>query len=105
MYAIVQTGGKQLKLAPKDVVDVEKLETPVGEQVELGSVLMVRTDGDEDARVGTPFVEGAKVVCKVLAQGRGKKIRGFTFKPKKGERRRFGHRQSFTKLLVEEIQA
>ena len=103
MYAVVHTGGKQVRVAPKDVVDVEKLEIAVGEQVTLDRVLMIRTD--DATRVGTPFVEGAKVVCRVLAQGRGEKIRGFTFKAKKNIRRRFGHRQSFTKLLVEEIQA
>ena len=103
MYAVVHTGGKQVRVAPNDVVDVEKLETAVGEQVTLDRVLMVRT---EDAtRVGTPFVEGAKVVCRVLEQGRGEKIRGFTYKPKKNIRRRFGHRQAYTKLLVEEILA
>jgi large subunit ribosomal protein L21 len=103
MYAVVHTGGKQVRVGPKDVVNVEKLETPVGEQVTLDRVLMIRTD--DATRVGTPFVEGAKVVCRVLAQGRGPKIRGFTFKAKKNVRRRFGHRQSYTKLLVEEIQA
>ncbi|MDH7569611.1 MAG: 50S ribosomal protein L21 [Armatimonadota bacterium] len=102
MYAVVHTGGKQMRVAPNDVVNVEKLPTPVGEVVELDRVLMVRTE--EDVRIGTPFVEGAKVVCKVLAQGRGPKIRGFTYKPKKNERRRFGHRQSYTRLLVQEIQ-
>ena len=104
MYAIVHTGGKQVRVAPNEIVRVEKLDTPVGEQVELDRVLMVRSD-DEEARVGTPYVEGAKVVCKVLAQERGKKIRGFTYKPKKNVHRRFGHRQSLTKLLVQEIQA
>ena len=101
MYAIVHTGGKQVRVALNDVVSVEKLEKEVGEQVELGSVLMIRTD--DDVRIGTPYVEGAKVVCQVLSQGRGKKIRGFTFKAKKNERRRFGHRQAFTKLKVLEI--
>ncbi len=102
MYAIVHTGGKQVRVAPNDVVDVEKLDTPVGQEVRLEQVLMLRTDAD--VRVGDPYVPGVAVVCEVLQQGRGKKIRGFTFKAKKNERRRFGHRQSFTKLRVREIQ-
>lgn len=103
MYAVVHSGGKQVRVAPNDVVQVEKLEASVGDQVTLDQVLMVRTD--DGTRLGTPFVEGARVVCKVLAQGRGPKIRGFTYKPKKNVRRRYGHRQSFTQLLVQEIQA
>lgn len=101
MYAVVQTGGKQVRVAPKEVVAVEKLDAREGEAVVLDQVLMVRTDAN--TRIGTPFVEGAKVVCKVLAHDRGKKIRGFIYKPKKNERRRFGHRQWFTRLRVEEI--
>lgn len=104
MYAIVHTGGKQVRVSPDEFVNVEKLEVPVGEQVELDQVLMVQSDSGE-TRIGTPLVEGAKVVCQVIAQGRGKKIRGYTFKPKKNIHRRFGHRQSFTKLQVKEIQA
>ncbi|NLC57630.1 MAG: 50S ribosomal protein L21 [Armatimonadetes bacterium] len=103
MYAVVHSGGKQVRVAPNEVVDVEKLDAPVGEQVTLDQVTMIRTD--DGTRLGTPFVEGAKVVCKVLAQGQGEKIRGFTYKAKKNIRRRFGHRQPFTKLLVQEIQA
>lgn len=102
MYAVVHTGGKQVRVAPNDVVNVEKLEAAIGDEIALERVLMVRTD--EETRIGTPFVDGAKVRCKVVAQGKGKKIRGFTFKAKKNERRRFGHRQQYTRLLIQEIQ-
>ncbi|MHB1420431.1 MAG: 50S ribosomal protein L21 [Bacillota bacterium] len=103
MYAIVETGGKQYKVAQGDVINVEKLDAAPGETVEIGRVLAVGT-GDE-LRVGSPVVEGAKVVFKVLEQGKGKKIIIFKYKAKKNYRRKQGHRQPFSKVIVEEIQA
>ena len=101
MYAIVEAGGKQYRVEKDSVIAVEKLEAQVGDKVELDRVLLVNQDGD--LQVGTPVVEGAKVVCQVLEQGRGPKIRVFTYKAKKNYSRRIGHRQSYSRLLVEDI--
>ena len=103
MYAVVRTGGKQVRIQPGQVVRVEKLDGAVGESVELSEVLMV--GGEGDARVGTPLVEGARVVTTITEQGRGKKVRLFKLKRRKGYRRKQGHRQAYTALKVESIEA
>lgn len=101
MYAIVKTGGKQYTVRENDVVQIEKLDIPAGEEVVLDNVLFI---GDEKGNmIGTPVVEGAKVTGKVVAHGQAKKIIGFTFKPKKNEHGRYGHRQKFTRVLIEKI--
>ncbi len=102
MFVIVETGGKQYKLKEKDRVKVEKLEVPEGSEVELDKVLMV---AGEEVKVGAPYVEGAKVVAKVLRHGRGPKIIGMKFKRRKNYRRKYGHRQWFTELEILEIKA
>jgi len=101
VYAIVRSGGKQYKVAPQTVFSVEKLDVPVGTEHVLDDVLLVADD--QRVTVGTPRVPGAAVVVKVLDQYRGKKIRGFTYKPKKNVRRRYGHRQYLTRLEVVDI--
>lgn len=103
MYAVVRTGGKQLRVAPGDVVEVEKIEAGPGEVVELSEVLLV--SGEKGTTVGTPTVPNAKVLCEVLAHGRGKKIVVFKYKRRKNYRRKIGHRQPFVRLAVKEIQA
>lgn len=103
MYAVVTTGGKQYKVQEGDVLFVEKLEAEVESVVELTEVLAVSKDGE--IKVGTPVVEGAKVVAKVLAQGKAKKVVVFKYKPKKDYRRKNGHRQPYTKLVIEKIEA
>ena len=103
MYAIVKTGGKQYKVVEGKNIVVEKLEGSEDGTVELLEVLFV--SGEEGGRFGTPNVEGAKVVAKIIEQFRGKKINGFTFKPKKNIRHRYGHRQSQTRLHIESIVA
>jgi large subunit ribosomal protein L21 len=102
MYAIVATGGKQYKVAPGDTFYVEKLAVNPGDRVELDQVLTVVKD-DGQVLIGTPLVDGAKVVTKVVEQGKGPKIRVFKYKNKVNYRRRQGHRQPFTRLTVEEI--
>lgn len=102
MYAIIQTGGKQYRVQEGDVLRVEKLEAEAGQTVELTSVLAVAKDGR--LNVGTPLVDGAKAVLKVLEHGKGKKVIVFKYKPKKNYRRKQGHRQPFTKVVVEKIQ-
>lgn len=103
MYAIVETGGKQYKVSEGSEIDVEKIDADVDAEVELDRVLLVRKD--DEVIVGTPVVEGARVVGRVRMQGRGPKIRVFKYKPKKGYRRRLGHRQAFTRLRIEKIEA
>lgn len=101
MYAIVKTGGKQYRAEPGSMLMVEKIEAEPGATVEFNEVLMVRTD--DGVKVGAPHVAGAKVIAKVVRQGRGRKIIGFKYKAKKNERKRFGHRQAQTWLRVSEI--
>ncbi len=101
MYAIIETGGKQYRVQEGDVIRVEKLAAEAGETVEVDRVLAVVSDGD--VRIGTPVVNGAKVVLKVLENGKGKKIIVFKYKPKKNYRRKQGHRQPFSKVVVEKI--
>ena len=103
MYAIIKTGGKQYKVSEGDVITVEKLAAAEGEAVTFDEVLTVVNDAD--VKVGKPVVEGAKVTGKVEAQGKGKKIRIFKYNPKKGYRKRQGHRQPFTKVTIEKIEA
>ena len=103
MYAIIKTGGKQYKVQEGKNIVVEKLDGDADATVELTEVLFV--SGDDGGRYGAPTVEGAKVVATIVEQFRGKKINGFTFKPKKNIRHRYGHRQSQTRLRIESIVA
>lgn len=101
MYAIIETGGKQYRVSPGDVIEVERLDAEPGGEVAIERVLAV---GEGEAlRVGEPLVEGAAVTARVLGHGRGRKIRGFKYKPKVNYRRRFGHRQPFTRLRIESV--
>ncbi|HHY36785.1 MAG TPA: 50S ribosomal protein L21 [Firmicutes bacterium] len=101
MYAIIETGGKQYKVQPGDVVFVEKLPAEVGGKVEFDRVLALKQD--DKLQVGTPYVEGARVVAKVLEHDKHKKILVFKYKAKSNYRRRYGHRQPFTRVQIEEI--
>ena len=102
MYAVVRTGGKQHKVAPGDLIRVEKLPGEIGDKIELGEVLL--TAGD-DVRIGTPLVEGAKVVGTNTDQARGPKIVVFKLKRRKNYSRKQGHRQSYTEIRVDGIEA
>ncbi|WP_160685715.1 50S ribosomal protein L21 [Clostridium sp. C2-6-12] len=103
MYAVLATGGKQYRVQEGDVIYVEKLNADVDSTVELNEVLAVGTE--DGIKVGTPVVEGAKVVAKVAAQGKAKKVVVFKYKSKKDYRRKNGHRQPYTKLVIEKIEA
>ena len=103
MYAVLATGGKQYRVQEGDVIYVEKLIADVDSTVELNEVLAVETEGG--IKIGTPVVEGAKVVAKVVAQGKAKKVIVFKYKSKKDYRRKNGHRQPYTKLVIEKIEA
>jgi large subunit ribosomal protein L21 len=102
MYAVVRTGGKQVRVSPGDAVWVEKLPGEVGETVELSEVLLV--GGEGDTRVGTPTLDGAKVVGTIQAHGRGEKITIFKMKRRKNYRRKQGHRQDYTQIHVDRIE-
>lgn len=102
MYAVLVTGGKQYKAEVGQTLTIEKLDVATGQEVEFDQVLMV-SDGAE-VTVGTPTVVGAKVVGKVVRQDRGPKIIVFKYKPKVRYRRKTGHRQSQTHVLVSAIQ-
>ena len=104
MYAVLKTGGKQYRVQAGDVIYVEKLIAEVDSTVELTEVLAVETD-NAGIKIGTPVVEGAKVVAKVVAQGKAKKVIVFKYKAKKDYRRKNGHRQPYTKLVIEKIEA
>ena len=103
MYAVVLTGGKQYRVQEGDVIYVEKLNAEVESTVELTEVLAV--SNGENLTVGAPLVSGAKVVAKVAAQGKAKKITVFKYKAKKDYRKKTGHRQPYTKLVIEKIEA
>jgi len=101
MYAIVKTGGKQYRAEKDEVLIVEKIEGEAGAEVQLEEVVMV-CDGN-DVKLGSPFVKGAKVRTTIVRQGKGPKINAFNYKPKKNERKRWGHRQPLTHLRVIEV--
>ena len=103
MHAIIETGGKQYKVAEGDTLFIEKLSAEAGESVVFDKVLAV-LDGDK-ATFGAPVVEGAKVNASVVKNGKGKKIMIFKYNPKKGYRRRQGHRQPYTKVTIGAIEA
>ncbi len=103
MYAVIRTGGKQLRVMPGLSVRVEKLPGQVGESIELDQVLLV--GGEGETRVGTPLVEGVKVKGTITDQGRGPKITVFKMKRRKGYRRKMGHRQDYTEIRVDSIES
>ncbi len=103
MYAIIETGGKQYKVAPGDVVFIEKLEVNAGDTVNFDKVMAVSTE--EGFKVGDPVVSGANVTATVMKNGKGKKIHIFKYNSKKGYRRRQGHRQPYTKVQIDTIKA
>ncbi len=102
MYAVIETGGKQYRVAAGDVIEVEKLRHDEGAEVEINRVLMVASD--QGVTVGAPVVEGVTVRATVAEHFRGPKIVVFKMKPKKRYRRKAGHRQSLTRLKIEAIE-
>ena len=102
MYAIIETGGKQIRVEVGSRIFVEKLEAEVGSTLTLDKVLLV---GGKSVKVGAPYVEGASVTAKVEKQGKSKKIRVFKYKAKANEHKTIGHRQPYTCLVIEAINA
>ena len=103
MYAIIETGGKQYAVKVGDIIKVEKLEAAPGERVTFDHVLYV--SGEGAGKVGAPYVEGAGVEASVTAQGKAKKVIVYKYKPKKGYHKKKGHRQLFTQVCIEAINA
>ena len=102
MFAIVETGGKQYQASVGDLLEIEKIAGDLGNEVELGKVLLV--SDENGVRVGTPLVEGAIVKAEVTEHGRGPKITVFKMKRRKNYRRKQGHRQAFTQVRVTAIE-
>lgn len=101
MYAIVKTGGKQIHAQKDGIVVVEKIDGEPGTQIELDEVVLVN-DG-KSVKVGTPYVAGAKVKAEIVKQAKAKKINAFNYKPKKNERKRWGHRQPQTHIKILDV--
>lgn len=102
-YAIIETGGKQYRVQPGQTVRIEKLEAGEGDTVTFDQVLLVSKENN--VTVGSPLVAGAKVTAKVAAQGKAPKILVFKFRKKNNYRKRYGHRQPYTAVTIEAIEA
>ena len=101
MYAILEAGGKQYRVEPDEELRVDKLPAEPGDAVRFDRVALVERSGK--VSLGTPWVKGAKVTCRVIAHARGPKTDVFTYKAKGNTKRKLGHRQSYTRLRVEKI--
>ena len=103
MYAVIETGGKQYQVKEGDTIFIEKLDAEPEQEITFDKVIAVGKD--DGIVVGTPTVEGASVTAKVLKNGKAKKVVVFTYKPKKNEKRKLGHRQPYTKVEISAINA
>lgn len=101
IYAIIEIGGKQYKVAPKQTIEVERLDAPEGDRIELDKVLLI--GGDQNTLVGTPTIKGARVMATCLGEAKGDKTIVFKYKPKVRYRNKRGHRQIHTRILIDEI--
>ncbi len=103
MYAVIETGGKQYRVQEGDILFIEKLDVKADDVIDFDKVIVV---GKEDGvAIGTPVVEGAKVTAKVLKNGKGKKIVVFKYRPKKDSKTKKGHRQPYTQVQIQSINA
>jgi len=103
MYAIIETGGKQYRVSEGDVIFVEKLAKEIGETIDFEKVLTISKN--DKLSIGSPIIDGAKVVGKILSHGKDKKILIFRYRPKKSSSKKQGHRQPYTKVQIEKIHA
>lgn len=103
MYAVIETGGKQYKVTNGDTVFIEKLDVEADTEITFDKVAAVSTD--DGFKAGTPYVDGATVTAKVIKNGKAKKITIFTYKSKKNEKRKMGHRQPYTKVEITAVNA
>ncbi len=100
MYAVISTGGKQYRVQPGDMVFIEKLDVEPDQEVTFDKVMAV---GGDETVIGNPFIEGATVTATAIKNGKGKKVTVFTYRPKKGSKRKMGHRQPYTKVEIKAI--
>ena len=103
MYAVIETGGKQYRVEQGDVLFIEKLDVNTDDVVTFDKVIILDSEGK--TKIGAPYVKGATVTAKVLKNGKAKKITVFTYKPKKDSKRKIGHRQPYTKVQIDAINA
>ena len=103
MYAVMETGGKQYRVQVGDVVFDEKLECEADSKISIDKVVMV--SDENGVKVGAPYVDGASIEATVLKNGKSKKITVFTYKAKKNEKRKMGHRQPYTQVRIDSINA
>lgn len=103
MYAVIETGGKQYQVKANDTLFIEKLDVEADSSVVFDKVIAI--GGEDGFKLGKPYVEGASVRAKVIKNGKAKKITVMTYKPKKGEKRKQGHRQPYTQVQIEAIEA
>jgi large subunit ribosomal protein L21 len=103
MYAVIETGGKQYRVEQGDVLFIEKLDVNTDDVVTFDKVIILENEGK--TKIGAPYVKGATVTAKVLKNGKAKKITVFTYKPKKDSKRKLGHRQPYTKVQIDAINA
>ncbi len=101
MYVVIETGGKQYKVAKNDIILVEKLKAKEGGEVKIGKILLAK-EGNS-VQVGNPFIKGSHVVCEVLGNIRQDKVVAFKYKKRKSEKKKIGHRQDLTRLKIKEI--
>lgn len=101
MFAVIKTGGKQYLVSPGDKIKIEKLDKAEGKEITFGQVLLV--EKGKSIKIGTPLVKGAKVMAKVIKQGRAKKVIVFKYKPKKRYQKKMGHRQPYTEVEILKI--
>lgn len=101
MYAVIKTGGKQYKVSEGDTLNIEKIDGEKGNEVVFEEILMI--SGEGDIKVGTPYVTGAKITGEIVAQTKGSKIKVFKMKRRKGYRKKTGHRQELTGLIIKKI--
>lgn len=101
MYAVIESGGKQHRVEPGEVLKLEKLEAEAGSTVDFDKVMLIGEGGE--VKIGTPYVEGGKVTAEVMTHGRGNKITIIKMKRRKHYRRQAGHRQAFTQVKIKEI--
>ena len=100
-YAIVETGGKQYKVAQGDTILVEKIGAEKGATLDLEKILLVSDNGK--VQIGTPYLSGSKILCEVLGQTKGAKTTSFKYRRRKGYRKKIGHRQELTRLKVQKL--
>jgi large subunit ribosomal protein L21 len=103
MYAVIETGGKQYQVKANDTLFIEKLNVEAEDSIVFDKVVAV--GGEDGLKIGAPYVDGASVRAKVIKNGKAKKITVMTYKPKKGEKKKQGHRQPYTQVQIEAIEA